>query len=162
MSRRILGIPAPEKMCANKRYICNNRKRVFYGEFNIPYRARFSQSAPIALELLSTGKKSKLFATAYEFDLEISRSNSTTMLRPRLRIPRAGRLWRPAIPIRSIHQVPTISHFDSRQGVPGLLSPGGFDIAWTQYMQFVIEKLNSLIAGTCKMPDTDRSSLQFC
>ncbi|KAI1767526.1 manganese and iron superoxide dismutase [Hypoxylon sp. FL1150] len=70
------------------------------------------------------------------------------MLRPRLRIPRPSRLWRPAISTRSIHHVPVLAQFDPREGVPGLLSPGGFDIAWTQYMQFVIEKLNNLTAGT--------------
>ncbi|KAI1774024.1 manganese and iron superoxide dismutase [Hypoxylon cercidicola] len=69
------------------------------------------------------------------------------MLRPRLRIPRPSRLWRPAIS-RSIHHVPTLDHFNPNEGVPGLLSSGGFDIAWTQYMEFVIERLNALTADT--------------
>ncbi|KAI0148159.1 manganese and iron superoxide dismutase [Hypoxylon sp. NC0597] len=69
------------------------------------------------------------------------------MLRPRLRIPRATRLWRPAISTRRIHDVPTLKHFDPEEGVPGLLSPQGFDIAWTQYMQYIIEGLNASTAG---------------
>ncbi|KAI1457420.1 manganese and iron superoxide dismutase [Annulohypoxylon moriforme] len=69
------------------------------------------------------------------------------MLRPRLRIPRASRLWRPAISSRQIHSVPHLPQFDPEEGVPGLLSPGGFDMAWIQYMHFVVEKLNVLIAG---------------
>ncbi|OTB07539.1 hypothetical protein M426DRAFT_317842 [Hypoxylon sp. CI-4A] len=69
------------------------------------------------------------------------------MLRPRLRIPRASRLWRPAISIRSLHHVPPLPQFDPKEGVPELLSEIGFDIAWTQYMQFVIENLNARTAG---------------
>ncbi|KAI1390234.1 manganese and iron superoxide dismutase [Hypoxylon trugodes] len=70
------------------------------------------------------------------------------MLRPRLRIPRASRLWRPATQSRSIHHVPPLSQFKPEEGVPELLSRGGYDFAWTQYMQFVIERLNALTAGT--------------
>ncbi|OTA97961.1 hypothetical protein M434DRAFT_391570 [Hypoxylon sp. CO27-5] len=68
------------------------------------------------------------------------------MLRPRLRIPRATRIWRPAISTRQIHSVPTLEHFDPNEGVPGLLSPQGFDIAWTQYMQYLMEGLNAATA----------------
>ncbi|KAI1374052.1 manganese and iron superoxide dismutase [Hypoxylon crocopeplum] len=70
------------------------------------------------------------------------------MLRPRLRIPRASRLWRPALSNRSIHHAPPLRQFSPEKGVPGLLSPGGFDIAWIQYMQFVMERLNALTADT--------------
>ncbi|KAI5861770.1 manganese and iron superoxide dismutase [Durotheca rogersii] len=80
--------------------------------------------------------------------LRPSPSHPAAMLRPRLRIPRPGRLWRPAPASRSLHQVPVLGHIDAKLGVPGLLSPGGFDMAWTQYMQFVLERLNALIAGT--------------
>ncbi|KAI2618502.1 manganese and iron superoxide dismutase [Hypoxylon sp. NC1633] len=75
-------------------------------------------------------------------------SNTTIMLRPRLRIPTATRLWRPALSTRSLHHVPLLRHFNPQEGVPGLLSSAGFDMAWTQYMQFVIERLNALTAGT--------------
>ncbi|KAI0842877.1 manganese and iron superoxide dismutase [Hypoxylon sp. FL0890] len=70
------------------------------------------------------------------------------MLRPRLRIPRASRLWRPIIASRQIHHVPHLKHFTPEEGVPGLLSPQGFDIAWSQYMQYIIERLNVTTAGT--------------
>ncbi|KAI1103323.1 manganese and iron superoxide dismutase [Jackrogersella minutella] len=70
------------------------------------------------------------------------------MLRPRLRIPRAtSRLWRPAISSRAIHMVP-VTKFKPEEGVPGLLTPGGFDFAWTQYMQLILENLNNLVAGS--------------
>ena len=42
--------------------------------------------------------------------------------------------------------MPPLAH-DFRNGVPGLLSPEGFDIAWTQYMTLMMEKLNALTAG---------------
>ncbi|KAI1660227.1 manganese and iron superoxide dismutase [Daldinia decipiens] len=69
------------------------------------------------------------------------------MLRPRLRIPRVSRLWRPVPSFRSIHHVPSLD-INPEEGVPGLLSPGGFDFAWTQYQQLVVERLNILIAGS--------------
>ncbi|KAL1880798.1 hypothetical protein VTK73DRAFT_4968 [Phialemonium thermophilum] len=46
-----------------------------------------------------------------------------------------------------MHHVPPLPH-DFSQGVPGLLSAEGFDIAWTQYMTLMMEKLNALTAGT--------------
>jgi Fe-Mn family superoxide dismutase len=49
---------------------------------------------------------------------------------------------------RSLHQVPTLPH-DYSQGVPNLMSPGGFAIAWSDYMALMVEKLNALTAGTC-------------
>jgi Fe-Mn family superoxide dismutase len=65
------------------------------------------------------------------------------MLRPRLtRIGLNFKTFR-----RSIHAVPELKHNFS-DGVPGLLSSHGFDIAWTQYQNLMIEKLNILIAGT--------------
>ncbi|KAI1640469.1 Manganese/iron superoxide dismutase [Biscogniauxia mediterranea] len=72
------------------------------------------------------------------------------MFRPRLRIPRVGSLLRrPATPFRrGIHYVPPLEHIDPEQGVPGLLTPDGFDFAWTQYMNLMIQKLNTMVAGT--------------
>ncbi|KAH8815196.1 Manganese/iron superoxide dismutase [Xylogone sp. PMI_703] len=61
------------------------------------------------------------------------------MLRPRL--PRIGFSLR-----RALHQVPPLTH-DFRNGVPGLLSPAGFNMAWTQYQSLMVEKLNNLIVG---------------
>jgi hypothetical protein len=43
-------------------------------------------------------------------------------------------------------RIPTLKH-DFTNGVPGLLSPPAFDIAWTQYQTLMIEKLNQLLAG---------------
>src|SRR3989442_78020 len=48
---------------------------------------------------------------------------------------------------RSLVTVPEINP-NFNNGVPGLLSPAGFDIAWTQYQGLMVEKLNNLIAGT--------------
>lgn len=48
---------------------------------------------------------------------------------------------------RSIHHVPTLTH-DFTNGVPNLMSPGGFNIAWSEYMALTVEKLNALTAGS--------------
>lgn len=72
----------------------------------------------------------------------------------RLRLPRIGAgiaaaaRAAPARPLqqRSIHYVPQLSH-DFKDGVPGLLSADGYDMAWNQYMTLVLDKLNALIAG---------------
>ncbi|KAK7756716.1 hypothetical protein SLS62_001157 [Diatrype stigma] len=77
------------------------------------------------------------------------------MIRPRLRIPRAGSLLRrrPAIqaPLQfhPYHTVPVLQQFRNvEEGVPGLLSPEGFQMAWTEYIEFVLNKLNNLTAQT--------------
>lgn len=49
---------------------------------------------------------------------------------------------------RSIHHVPELPH-DYSQGIPNLMSPGGFSIAWTEYMKLMVEKLNALTVGMC-------------
>lgn len=77
------------------------------------------------------------------------------MFRTRLRVPRqsaALALGLRASPNarRSIHHVPTLAH-DFSRGVPNLMSPGGFMVAWTHYMQLMVEKLNALTAGTCEL-----------
>lgn len=46
-----------------------------------------------------------------------------------------------------MHHVPALPH-DFSEGVPNLMSAGGFEIAWTEYMTLTIEKLNALTAGT--------------
>ncbi|KAI0396689.1 manganese and iron superoxide dismutase [Xylariaceae sp. FL0594] len=71
------------------------------------------------------------------------------MIRPRLRIPQAGALLRRAAPYnRSYHVIPQLDQFNAENGVPGLLSPDGYNTAWTEYMKLVTEKLNYLTAGT--------------
>ncbi|KAF6803398.1 superoxide dismutase [Colletotrichum sojae] len=76
------------------------------------------------------------------------------MFRSALRIPRvraATTATAPAMAMRrqqrSLHYLPTLDH-DFSEGVPGLLSADGFDMAWNQYMSLMLEKLNALIAGT--------------
>ena len=73
-----------------------------------------------------------------------------TMLRPAL--PRIGHSLRITNPPRIFRRtlrtrhVPILSH-DFTNGVPGLLSPAGFDMAWTQYQELMVERLNVLTAG---------------
>ncbi|TVY87660.1 37S ribosomal protein, mitochondrial [Lachnellula willkommii] len=65
------------------------------------------------------------------------------MLRPALpRIANSLKLFH-----RSLHNVPILNH-NFNNGVPGLLSPAGFDMAWTQYQALMVEKLNVLTAET--------------
>jgi superoxide dismutase, Fe-Mn family len=66
------------------------------------------------------------------------------MLRPRLRIPRVR--LAPGLRQRSLHTLPTLPH-DFSEGVPGLLSADGFDMAWNQYMKHTLDKLNALTEG---------------
>lgn len=42
--------------------------------------------------------------------------------------------------------MPSLLH-DFSEGVPNLMSPAGFQIAWTDYMGLMVEKLNALTAG---------------
>ncbi len=83
------------------------------------------------------------------FEIFRTRTGNTiilsTMLRPLLPRTRHGlRAFR-----RSLHSVPMLnSAFND--GVPGLLSPAGFDIAWTQYQSLMVDKLNNLVAGMSK------------
>lgn len=103
-------------------------------------------------------------------------STPTTMFKPRLRIPRrpalgarsacasaprnssspfaaAAQQQQRAIhasPARLRHNVAPLTE-DGRfekHGVPGLLSPEGFDAAYTNYQGWVLDKLNSLTEGT--------------
>lgn len=76
------------------------------------------------------------------------------MFLSRLRIPRAAGLAQrvvapAAAPARSIHHIPhnVAKKFNPEEGVPGLLTADGFDIAWTQHMTLMMEKLNALTAG---------------
>ena len=60
------------------------------------------------------------------------------MFRPRLRAPRLAF----GLGLRS-----TVNARRSIHHVPNLMSPGGFAIAWTEYMKLAIEKLNALTVG---------------
>ncbi|KAG6053136.1 hypothetical protein E4U17_005002 [Claviceps sp. LM77 group G4] len=48
---------------------------------------------------------------------------------------------------RCLHRVPALPH-DYSQGVPNLMSRSGFQIAWTENMSMLLEKLNALTVGT--------------
>ncbi|MCJ1478032.1 hypothetical protein MMC13_006707 [Lambiella insularis] len=86
--------------------------------------------------------------------------SSAAQRQPVLRAVNA--LLKPSIAVRSpqrrhlAHRVPLLDHdaqFNS-QGIPNLLSREGYDIAWTQYHSYLVQKLNALTAGT-----TDEHSL---
>ncbi|KAL1976691.1 hypothetical protein VTN31DRAFT_2973 [Thermomyces dupontii] len=51
---------------------------------------------------------------------------------------------------RYLHRVPQLTHdaYFKEHGVPDLLSPEGFDFAWTQYQGLMVEKLNLLTQDT--------------
>jgi hypothetical protein len=39
-----------------------------------------------------------------------------------------------------------------QEGIPGLFTPDGFRIAWTEYQGMMLEKLNALTAGMSSIP----------
>ncbi|CAH0049806.1 unnamed protein product [Clonostachys solani] len=83
------------------------------------------------------------------------------MLRPRLRVPRVSAsigLQAAANARRSFHQVPRLRHDYTETGVPNLMSPAGFSIAWSDYMSLAIEKLNALTVGT-ELEDLDTKTI---
>ena len=43
--------------------------------------------------------------------------------------------------------MPQLKHDFAETGVPDLMSPAGFQIAWADYQGLVVEKLNALTAG---------------
>lgn len=72
------------------------------------------------------------------------------------------RLLSPA-PARSLYTVPSLAHHGAleQRGVPGLLSPRGFQTAYTDYQQHIVDELNESTAGTAQRPpgaaaETDR------
>lgn len=74
------------------------------------------------------------------------------MLLPRLRVPRVGASLLSRTPTafasrRSVHNVPKLRYDYAEGGVPNLMSPAGFSIAWTDYMTLATEKINALTAG---------------
>lgn len=60
---------------------------------------------------------------------------------------------------RSLHSVPALPH-DYSQGVPNLMSAGGFAIAWTDYMKLMLDKLNAMVAG--QIPSLSPILQLFC
>ncbi|MCJ1243851.1 hypothetical protein MMC30_001048 [Trapelia coarctata] len=62
---------------------------------------------------------------------------------------------------RHIHRVPPLTYGEqfAREGVPGLLSAGAFDMAWTQYQEYLITKLNEMTARTPDEPSQVKNLL---
>ncbi|ERS95576.1 superoxide dismutase, Fe-Mn family [Sporothrix schenckii 1099-18] len=77
-------------------------------------------------------------------NITISSSSGASMLARR---PAQSALAPIAQARRSIHHLP-VSRHDARVGVPNLLSAEGFDLAWTQHMTLMLNRLNQLAAGT--------------
>ncbi|TQV99835.1 hypothetical protein V2A60_005265 [Cordyceps javanica] len=89
--------------------------------------------------------RSRLRTSGLAFAQSLRPSTSTA---PRVAAPLAA---------RSIHHVPALKH-DFSEGVPNLMSPGGFNIAWSEYMALTVEKLNALTAGT-ELEDKDTKTI---
>ncbi|KAI1266810.1 manganese and iron superoxide dismutase [Xylariaceae sp. FL1019] len=98
---------------------------------------------------IALGKSSRSSAVSTSSSVITDRrlASSTAMLRTRLRIPRAGGLFRPAPAARTIHLMPK-SDFDQLQEVPMFLSPAAYNMAWTDYMNLMIKELNARTSGT--------------
>jgi Fe-Mn family superoxide dismutase len=50
--------------------------------------------------------------------------------------------------VRTIFTVAELPNLEVSKGVPGLLSPAGLDVAWTQYQGFLVDKLNNLVESS--------------
>lgn len=50
---------------------------------------------------------------------------------------------------RRLHQVPLLTHqaYLEENGLPGVLSKEGFDLAWNQYQGYMVAKLNAMTEG---------------
>ncbi|KAL8850050.1 MAG: hypothetical protein Q9221_004976 [Calogaya cf. arnoldii] len=59
-------------------------------------------------------------------------------------------LYAPKTQRRRKHEVPILTHDATlrKKGLRDVLSPDGYDIAWTRYQQFLVDKLNQLTAQT--------------
>ncbi|KAL8843519.1 MAG: hypothetical protein Q9170_000023 [Blastenia crenularia] len=57
-------------------------------------------------------------------------------------------LYAPKTQRRRKHEVPLLTHGATfeREGIPDVLSPDGYNIAWRDYQQFLVDKLNQLTA----------------
>lgn len=53
---------------------------------------------------------------------------------------------------RNAHAVPRVRDevVDEKlkaEGIPGLFSPGAYNVAWTEYQQFMVDRLNTILAS---------------
>ncbi|KAF2280867.1 Fe superoxide dismutase-like protein [Westerdykella ornata] len=61
--------------------------------------------------------------------------------------------------LRSLHVVPSLVNHQEleKNGIPGLLSPKGFKIAYTDYQQLMVDELNAATSGTTLEGQTPKS-----
>ncbi|KAK0610285.1 putative 37S ribosomal protein S26A [Lasiodiplodia hormozganensis] len=81
------------------------------------------------------------------------------LLRPQQPLRAAQRCTRLA-QRRAIHEVPHLANYDERfreSGIPELLSPTGFNTAWSKYQQLMVDKLNEKVAGTALEDDSTQT-----
>lgn len=59
-----------------------------------------------------------------------------------------------ATPARCLHSVPPLNDDGklAKEGVPGVYTSEGFDVAYTKYQTWCLQRLNTLIAGTSAAP----------
>ncbi|CAD6565217.1 MAG: hypothetical protein ASARMPREDX12_005743 [Alectoria sarmentosa] len=59
-------------------------------------------------------------------------------------------LYNPKTQRRRTHHMPQLNHVGvfQKDGVPGMLSNDGFDLAWLQYQGHLVDRLNQLTAGS--------------
>ncbi|KAI1926592.1 hypothetical protein LOZ65_002522 [Ophidiomyces ophidiicola] len=90
---------------------------------------------------------------------------SQRLLRPQLGL-RAGASTRTLLSQthgRKLHSVPKLTYYNifKENGVPGVLSPSGFHMAWDQYQGYLVDKLNEMTAGRPTVPIFRASKLEL-
>lgn len=71
-------------------------------------------------------------------------------------------LYNPKTQGRRLHRVPQLAHSEAftKDGVLGMLSADGFDMAWTQYHSHLVDRLNKLTAGIPSVASIHSTVLQ--
>jgi len=71
-------------------------------------------------------------------------------MQPLIVSPQKKCLFAPTTQRRGRHNVPALTHGQKfvNDGVGGMMSPDGYDIAWTQYQGYTVQRLNELTVGT--------------
>ena len=59
-------------------------------------------------------------------------------------------LFAPRTQVRYRHHTPALTHghIFAKDGVNKMMSPDGFDLAWTQYQEYLVTELNAMTYGT--------------
>lgn len=60
----------------------------------------------------------------------------------------------PRFQTRALHRIPQLQNekYYKENGIPEFMSPEGFDFAWTQYQNLLVDKLNLLTQGQSSSP----------